>query len=388
MSQLKIFLSSTCYDLKQIRADLFDYFYNQGYTPFLSENHDFPINPQKDTIQNCIENVKDNTDVFVLVVGNRYGFQIDNGKSITNTEYLYAKKLGIPIYVFIYKPIISILPIWKKNKDVDFSDSVDSTKIFEFVQDLRETDNNWCFEFEKAQDIIKVLKTQFSYLFKESLKIRTRFNSNLPDFYKKLSSEAINILLNKDDMYEILFFAQALEDELLKFEELKYDLEYQILYRSKKRIDDDIDLGKWLNQNLQSLEHIIASGNNLMNKAFQVYYGKPNNPSDIKGLAYVASALARLFYEMIDWYNDIKSTSVKDEYKLLRDSFAQYTIKSVDQIWGFPQQLKDDINNGLEQTKKGEQVPVVVNSTLTFEIDKESMKIFHKEMEKLTGKYK
>ncbi|WP_299582979.1 DUF4062 domain-containing protein [uncultured Sunxiuqinia sp.] len=386
MSQLKIFLSSTCYDLKQIRADLFDYFYNQGYTPYLSENHDFPINPQKDTIENCIENVKKNTDIFVLVVGNRYGYQIENGKSITNTEYLYAKKLGIPIYIFIYRQIISILPIWKKNQNGDFSDSVDSTKIFEFVQDLRETDNNWCFEFEKAQDIIKVLKTQFSYLFKEALNLKTQFKSNLPDFYKKLSTDAINILLNREDMFEVLFFAQALEDELTKFEELKYDLEYHILFKSKTRIDNDIELQKWLTQNLQSLDNIIDSGNNLFNKAFKTYYGEPGVPSDLKGLFYVAGALARLYGEMINWYNDIKSTSVEDEYKILRDSFAQYTIKAAEQIWKYPKKIKDDIHNGLERIKNGEE-SVNVESILKLEIDDDSMEIFHREMDKLTRKY-
>ena len=387
MSQVKVFLSSTCYDLKQIRADLFDYFYEQGFTPYLSENHDFPINPQKDTIENCIENVKKNTDIFVLVVGNKYGYQIQNGKSITNTEYLYAKKSGIPIYVFIYKPIISILPIWKKNQNGDFSDSVDSTKIFEFVQDLRETDNNWCFEFEKAQDIIKVLKIQFSYLFKESLEIRTSFNSNLPEFYKKLSSEAINILLNQDDMFEVLFFAQALEDELLKYENLKYDLEYQILFKSKSRIEDDMELQRWLTQNLQSLNNFIESGNNLFNNAFQKYYAEPGVPSDIKGLYYVACAISRLFGEMINWYNDIKSTSVQDEYLLLRDSFANYTVKSAMEIWEYPRQIKKDIHDGLERLNNGEKGPINIQSTLTLAIDEESMKIFHREMDKLTQKY-
>jgi len=387
MSQTKIFLSSTCYDLRQIRTNLFEYFYNSGYTPYLSENHDFPINPQKDTIDNCINNVKNNTDIFVLVVGNRYGYQIENGKSITNTEYLYAKKTGLPIYVFIYKPIISIIPIWKKNKSGDFSDSVDSTNIFEFVQDLRETDNNWCFEFETAQDIIKVLKTQFSYLFKESLEIRTRFNSNLPEFYQKLSPEAIKILLDKEDMYEVLFFVQTLEDELRKYENLRNDTEYQVLFKSRMRIDDDSELQKWLHQNLQTVNNIIDSANNLMNKAFQKYYGEPGIPSDIKGLHYVANAMARLYGEMLDWYNEIKSTSVEDEYIILRDSFAQFTLKPSEQIWSYPKRVKKDIYEGLERVRNGEKGPINIESILTIETDKESLEVFHREMDKLQNKY-
>lgn len=388
MSQIRIFLSSTCYDLMQIRTDLFEYFYNLGYTPYLSENHNFPINPQKDTISNCIENVKNNTDIFVLVVGNRYGFQIENGKSITNTEYLYAKRNGLPIYVFIYKPIISILPVWKKNKDGDFSDSVDSTKIFEFVQEIREIDSNWCFEFETAQDIIKVLKVQFSYLFKESLNIRTRFNTNLPDFYEKLTPDAIKIILDKEDMYEALFFAQCMEDELKKNEDLKNDFEYQVLFKSKCRITDDNELQNWLQQNMQTIQNIIDSGNSLMNNAFQKYYGEPGIPSDLKGLHYVASAMARLYGEMINWYNDIKSTSVEDEYIILRDSFALFPIKPSEQIWNYPKQVKNKILEGLEKVGNGEQGSININCVLTLETDKGSLEKFYLEMNKLENKYK
>lgn len=386
MGQIKVFLSSTCYDLRQIRADLFDFFTNQGFLPILSEYPNFPINPQKDTIENCIENVKDNTDIFVLVVGDRYGSKIETGKSITNTEYLYAKSLGIPTYIFIYKPIISILPIWKKNKNADFTGSVDSIKIFEFVEELREIESNWCFEFEKAQDMVETLKIQLSHLFKISLDLHKRFKSNLPDFHKKLSSSAINILLNKGDMYEIFFFAQTLEDELSKFEEVKYDLEYQILLSSKNRIVDLNEFNKWIQQNLTSIELISQSAESLMSNAFQKFYGEPGVPSDLKGLFYVANALSRLYYEMIKWSNDIKSTSVDEDFVALRDSFAQYTIKSAEKIWSFPSDIRNSLHDGYERLKNGETGPIHVQTILVMEVDDKYLANFHKELDKLIRK--
>ncbi len=92
MQKLNIFISSTCYDLSQIRADLFDFITEIGHLPILSEYENFPINPSINTIDNCIEAVKKNADLFVLIVGNRYGSVIESGKSITNTEFLAAKK--------------------------------------------------------------------------------------------------------------------------------------------------------------------------------------------------------------------------------------------------------------------------------------------------------
>lgn len=388
MEPTKVFLSSTCYDLKQIRSDLFDFFIDFGFSPILSEYPNFPIDPDKNAIENCIENVKNNTDIFILVIGNRYGSQISDGKSITNTEYIYAKKLGIPIYIFIYKPVLNIIPVWEKNKNGDFSEIVDSTKIFEFIRTIRETDNKWCFDFEKAQDIISTLRIQLSHLFKETLKLQRRFNSGLPDFYSELSSDAINLLLKKEEHYETLFFAQCLEDELHKFENLKNDLDYQIRFASKENIDDEIKLLQWLERNITSLKNYSTSADNLMNIAFQKYYGDPGVPSDLKGLYYVACRLAKTFQELLDWNNTVMSTTMSDDFIVLRDNFAQYTVDSALKIWGFPIMIKTGINKALESIANEINGPHEIEITLKLDIDQLAKENFTKEMERLQNKYK
>ena len=138
MNKLNIFVSSTCYDLSQIRADLFDFIENLGNNPILSEYLNFPVNPAKNTITNCIDAVKDSADIFILVIGNRYGNTVNNGKSITNSEFLTARNKGIPIYVFILKSVLNVIPIWKTNKSADYSSVVDNTAIFEFICEIRE----------------------------------------------------------------------------------------------------------------------------------------------------------------------------------------------------------------------------------------------------------
>lgn len=64
MQQLNIFISSTCYDLSQIRADLEQAIIELGHRPYLSESPDFPVNPQGNTIENCIDNVNNFADVL------------------------------------------------------------------------------------------------------------------------------------------------------------------------------------------------------------------------------------------------------------------------------------------------------------------------------------
>lgn len=168
-----VFVSSTCYDLKQIRTDLKSFFEEQlGYDVLLSEYASFPIDPNIGTANNCLRAVDERADIFVLVVGCRYGCVTETGHSITNMEYLRAKEKGIPIYAFVDKRILNILPLWRDNPDVNFQSTVDTPKLFEFVDTFRANDRIWSFDFETAQDIISKLRAQLGYLFYDSLKLK------------------------------------------------------------------------------------------------------------------------------------------------------------------------------------------------------------------------
>lgn len=117
-----VFVSSTCYDLQQIRRDIKDFIgETYGFNAMLSEFDSFPVNPCVGTFENCLDNVDNYADVFILIVGNRYGCVTDTGKSITNLEYLHAKQKGIPILVFVNSQLHNNLPLWRANKEMDFS---------------------------------------------------------------------------------------------------------------------------------------------------------------------------------------------------------------------------------------------------------------------------
>jgi hypothetical protein len=105
----KVFISSTYYDLKQIRSDLSDFIENSlGFQFLKSEHSSFPVNPDIDTIENCKEQVG-NCDIMVLIIGGRYGYiPIGEKKSVTNIEYLTAKINHKPIYIFVYREILSV----------------------------------------------------------------------------------------------------------------------------------------------------------------------------------------------------------------------------------------------------------------------------------------
>jgi hypothetical protein len=385
MNQLKIFVSSTCYDLSQIRADLSDFILNLGYQPILSEYSSFPIDPNTDTINNCIENVK-SADILILIIGSRYGSITSNGKSITNTEYLYARQLGIPIYVFTYKPLTALMDVWRYNKSADFSKSVENTMVFEFVDNIKNIDKSWCFEFEQAQDIISVLKIQLSHLFRDSLTIKNKYTTNRDlEFWSKLSPVAVNILLKKEDFYELRFFIQTLQDELLKHEELKLDVEYKIRLGSKKKISDDKELLDWMLEEFESISHFLQSADNLFRNAYKKYYGDPGVPSDLKGLFYVSNALARLHKEMLIWSINISSVFVLEDQESVRDSLSEYTIRSANNIWEYPKKVIEDLNKALEKASLAEET-LHIESTLNLEVEDEVQEKLMNQIKRLRNK--
>jgi hypothetical protein len=64
-----------------------------GLDPVLSEHASFPVNPDVGTVDNCLEVVEAKADIFVLIVGGRYGPAAETDKSVTNLELRFRNSL-------------------------------------------------------------------------------------------------------------------------------------------------------------------------------------------------------------------------------------------------------------------------------------------------------
>ena len=61
-SRTTLFVSSTCYDLAQLRTDLREFAESLGLEPILSELETFPVDPSRDTVENCINAVRSHAE--------------------------------------------------------------------------------------------------------------------------------------------------------------------------------------------------------------------------------------------------------------------------------------------------------------------------------------
>lgn len=233
MAKLKIFFSSTCYDLKLIRSKLRKATEEMGCEPVMSEYGDILYDPRIHTHTSCIEEVK-NCDFLILLIGSRFGGSaiqeaLDNVDfealkkkypdvetvksqdkiSITQLEVLEAMNQGIPIFTFVKDDVDKDYDFYIKNKDNE--DLVKNAKfphiekqgtaqyIFAFIDFLRRRENNNAHfivqDFEDVDELTRQFKAQLSGFFQKLLK-EQRSEKTLCEHSPK------TIMLPRQEMHE------------------------------------------------------------------------------------------------------------------------------------------------------------------------------------------
>jgi hypothetical protein len=105
-SNNRVFVSSTVYDLIDIRAEVEALLRDFGLTPVMSDSRDdgFDSTIQSNSIDTCLVNLR-SCEKVILILSQRYGPSLGKhgftDHSATHLEYLEAKRLGIPVYFYV-----------------------------------------------------------------------------------------------------------------------------------------------------------------------------------------------------------------------------------------------------------------------------------------------
>lgn len=201
MARPRVFVSSTYYDLKYIRASLENFIDSLGYEAILSEKGSIAYTPDAPLDESCYREVR-NADIFVLIIGGRYGTEKSESKgdlpreffdkydSITKTEYLNAVEKDIPVYILIDKAVYAEYQTYqrnKDNKDITYA-HVDSVNIFALIEEiLAKRRNNPMQTFDRYAEMEAWLRDQWAGLFRDLL---TRMSSQ-----KQIASLASQVAL-------------------------------------------------------------------------------------------------------------------------------------------------------------------------------------------------
>ena len=176
MAKPRIFISSTFYDLRQVRANL-DLFIEQlGYDPVRNEEGDIPYGKEEALEEYCYKEIK-SVDILVAIIGGRFGSESKrNSSSISQLELKTAINENKQVYISIEKNVLSEFETYLLNKGTTANYRyVDDKRIYEFIEEIKSYNtNNAIQSFETASEITKYLKEQFAGLFQRFLEERTR----------------------------------------------------------------------------------------------------------------------------------------------------------------------------------------------------------------------
>jgi Domain of unknown function (DUF4062) len=190
MAKLRVFVSSTYYDLRHIRSNMEVFIESMGYDPVLFESGNIPFSHDRPLEYACYSEVN-NSHMLVLIIGGRYGSASEKSKdsipvqdasadamykgynSVTEREYEQARKKGIPIFIFVEKGVRGEYETFKANRDIGTEiryAHVDNVGVFHLLDNiLSQRRNNFVKEFDKFDDIVCWLKEQWAGIFADLL---------------------------------------------------------------------------------------------------------------------------------------------------------------------------------------------------------------------------
>lgn len=204
MHLLKVFLSSTCYDLGILRETIGKYIKQLGHEAVMSETSIY-YEAHKPMETSCYKEVAE-SDILIHIIGGLYGSQskINENFSVAQTELLRAIELRKPIMVFIDSKVDNDYETYKmnevilnKNPTIEFQFKVvKDSRVFKFL-DLIKTKNLPIYTYDAVEKLMKVMSDQMSSLFHDRLKKRRIdacefFDQNYVDVSQEFMSDLKN----------------------------------------------------------------------------------------------------------------------------------------------------------------------------------------------------
>jgi uncharacterized protein DUF4062 len=170
----RVFVSSTIFDLIDIRAEVETHLRSMGLEPILSASPTSPMSPllDADTIETCLTHVRQ-SDLVVVIVNQRYGPTLKDAGygdiSATHLEYQEACKAKKPIRFYARDRLDADYSTWRKNgRRLEIKlpwISENDRGLFALLDEHRELvkggRNNWYDTFRHSVELKQLLSRDF-----------------------------------------------------------------------------------------------------------------------------------------------------------------------------------------------------------------------------------
>ena len=285
------------------------------------------------------------------------------GDQSQTSNILQPKLREFQFMSFCRKIWIFTFRIWKKHPENNYSEIVDTPKLFEFVESLHE---RWVFTFEKAEHIIEALRQQLALLFMDALSIRQKFKeSPVASALESLSGKSLKFIVERPKAWEYKLFANILAEAIEEAKPLKWDLAHGLQFGAIIQMENDNETFEWMQTKIERLMRLVKTPEKLIDVlGFSKPQCKSDNPEQI---AYAARRLGSVYRSMLEWaidFNLVKADPKFDKFVSLGSKFSDDTIKKLEE---FPTQLNAEIERGIQAIAEGKNY--VGNLTIMFSLE-------------------
>lgn len=253
---IPIFVSSTDYNLKDLRAELARYLEELGYKPILSSAEGFHDNhPILEPWESCLEVLR-TTPIMILVLDSRYGKSLNwphypelGGKEVspTHAEYLFARHHKKRMLVFVreevmiyYQSYRTAMENAKKNKNVArkiLEKALPKHIEFEALEFIHEVKTEkpipWIKQFADVTDIKKEIQKKMLNELAEIFLLRDKHLQTVVRAFTSLLDEATpekreDLLKSNPFVNELMLKIEAQNKDLVELDGQKSQLESKI----------------------------------------------------------------------------------------------------------------------------------------------------------------
>lgn len=331
MAKLRVFVSSTYYDLRHIRSSMEGFIEGMGYEPVLFESGDIPFHHDITLADACYNEVN-NSHMLILIVGGRYGSAAEERKkrapeteiekmyetynSVTKNEYETAREKDIPVFIFVEKGVKAEYETFKSNRSNDTIKyaHVDSVNIFLLLDEiLSQKRNNYVKEFDKYEDIVGWLKDQWAGIFADLL-TKKKDSKILRDMSAQITE--LNQVSRSMKEYTESIMRKVKPDN---FEEIINKQESKIRASKVKAFSQEPMISYILDENKKSIPPLTG---------YRLFRAFEKSKNLIDFLEKAALPKAFIDNEILEKHKEV----AQKDYELLRATFLGEVSEDIDEL--------------------------------------------------------
>lgn len=168
---LPVFVSSTCYELRDLRAAIRAWLESLGLTPMMSEEGGFPHIDGMPPYATCLQVIEE-CPLVVGVVDRKYGRAFDDwgpykqhvGRAPTHAELSDALDIGKRVLIYVHNDTWHSYEIWRKNPGAFKTSApvgLEEATLKMFHELKLRNPAPWIERFTDATDVISSLQREF-----------------------------------------------------------------------------------------------------------------------------------------------------------------------------------------------------------------------------------